>query len=84
MKKTNNKCIFENETLSLTECLDGFWLYDYILGQNISMRAKDEQTAFVEALSFYQKRTQKREEELKELNNKVYSMLALFIEDKEN
>ena len=47
--------IFKNELFSLHECKDGFWLYDFVLSQNIAMRAKDEQSAFIEALTYYQK-----------------------------
>ena len=50
------KTIFKNELFSLSECKSGFWLYDYVLSQNISMRAKDEQSAFIEALTYYQKK----------------------------
>ena len=49
------KTIFKNESFSLHECKDGFWLYDFVLSQNIAMRAKDEQSAFIEALTYYQK-----------------------------
>jgi len=34
------RTVFKNETLSLVECNDGYYLYDYIIGMNISMRAK--------------------------------------------
>ena len=49
------KTIFKNELFSLHECKDGFWLYDFSLSQNIAMRAKDEQSAFIEALTYYQR-----------------------------
>lgn len=45
------------ETLSLSECTDGFWIYDKMQGINISMRAKDETAAFIEAIGYYQRRT---------------------------
>lgn len=30
------------ETLTLSECSDGFWLYDKTRGMNLSMRAKND------------------------------------------
>jgi hypothetical protein len=35
--------VFKTDTLTLTECTDGYYLYDYVVGMNISMRAKTEQ-----------------------------------------
>ena len=48
--------VFKTETLSLTECTDGYYLYEYVFGMNISMRAKTEQDACIEALLYYQTR----------------------------
>lgn len=44
------------ETLSLSECQDGFWLYDKVVGMNLAMRAKDEREALTKALTYYQNR----------------------------
>jgi hypothetical protein len=44
------------ETLGLTECKDGFWLYDKTRSMNLSIRAPTLQDAFVEALTYYQRR----------------------------
>jgi len=63
--------IFKNDTISLTQGNDGFWLHDKILGINISMRAKTEQSAFVEALTYYQKTLKKVNAEYKTLYSKV-------------
>lgn len=69
------RAVFKNDTLSLHECVDGYFLYDYVLGMNISMRAKTEQDAYIESLLYYQKRLQKVKLELEELNNKVEDFL---------
>jgi hypothetical protein len=45
---------------------------------NISMRAKTEQAAYIEALLYYQKRLQQVKNEYKELNNKVENFLSQF------
>ena len=61
--------VFKNDTLSLHECTDGYYLYDYVIGMNISMRAKTEQDAFIEALTYYQNKLKKSNEEYKDLHN---------------
>jgi hypothetical protein len=70
--------VFKLDTLSLTECNDGYWLYDTMVGMSISMRAKTEQAAYIEALLYYQKRLQQVKNEYKELNNKVENFLSQF------
>ncbi len=59
------------DALSISECHDGYWLYDYTAGMNLSMRAKTERDAFVEAISYYQERTKKLKQKLKELDESV-------------
>ena len=76
------KKVFKIDTLSLHECTDGYYLYDYVVGMNISMRAKTEQDAYIEALLYYQKRLQQVENDYKVLNDKVESFLSQF--DKED
>lgn len=67
--------IFKNDTISLTQGNDGFWLHDKILGMNISMKAKTEQAAFVESLMYYQKRLK----EIKSDYNLLYSKVDSFV-----
>lgn len=76
------KKVFKIDTLSLHECTDGYYLYDYVVGMNISMRAKTEQDAYIEALLYYQKRLQQVKNDYKVLNDKVESFLSQF--DKED
>jgi len=73
--------LFKNDTLSLTECKDGFWLYDTIRGMNISMRAKTEQEAFIKALEYYQKRLKVVEKDYKVLNDKVSLFVSTVVDD---
>ena len=70
--------VFKIDTLSLHECNDGYYLYDYVIGMNISMRAKTEQDAFVEALLYYQERLVEIKKDYKILNDKVESFLSQF------
>jgi hypothetical protein len=59
------------ETLNMAKYRDGFWLYDKTRGMNLSMRALSETDAFVEALTYYQRRTKEVEAELKALREAV-------------
>lgn len=67
------------ETLTLSECSDGFWLYDKTRGMNLSMRAKTAQDAFVECISYYQKRLAEVESEHRELTAKVDAFVGQFV-----
>ena len=73
--------VFKLGTLSLTECTDGFYLYDYVIGMNISMYAKTEQDACIKALLYYQKRLQEVKSDYKKLNDKVENFLSQFKEE---
>jgi hypothetical protein len=73
--------VFKVNTLSLHECNDGYYLYDYVLGMNISMRAKSEQEAYIEALLYYQKRLAQSKNEYNTLNDKVEKFVSQFIEE---
>lgn len=69
-----------SDTLDLSECHDGFWLYDKTRGMNLSMRAKTSTDAFVEALTYYQERLLQVEADHKSLQAKVASFIDQFIE----
>lgn len=69
------------ETLTLSECTDGFWLYDETRGMNLSMRAKTPQDAFVECITYYQRRLAKVEGEHRELSAKVDAFVSQFVDD---
>lgn len=75
--------IFKNDRFLLSECNDGYWLYDYVLGMNISMRAKTEQDAFIEALTYYQRRLAEVKSDYKELDGKVQNFLSQFDRDED-
>jgi hypothetical protein len=70
--------VFRLKTLSLTECNDGYWLYDYVIGMNLSMRAKTEQDACIEALLYYQQKLAQAKLDYKTLNDKVQSFVSQF------
>lgn len=72
------RTVFKNDTLSLHECTDGYWLYDYVIGWNIVARAKTEQEAFIEALMYYQEKLKQTKTELEALSNKVDNFISQF------
>ena len=70
-----------NYTLTLSERHDGFWLYDKTRGMNLSMRAKTQTDAFVEALTYYQSRMSEVETEYRTLRGLVDAFVSNFTED---
>lgn len=68
-----------DDTLSLTECTTGWWLYDTTRGMNLSMRAKSKEDAFFEALKYYQERLIKVEKTNRNLQLKVDNFISQFI-----
>lgn len=68
-------------TLSMSECTDGFWLYDETRGMNLTMQAKTEQSAYVEALEYYQRRLQEVENNYKNLRSKVDHFINQVADD---
>ena len=70
-------------TLTLSECHDGFWLYDETRGMNLSMRASTRDAAFIEALGYYQNRLASIETAHKTLKSKVDAFVSNFIDDTE-
>lgn len=73
-----------SETLTLSECHNGFWLYDTTRGMNLAMRAKTPEEAFVGALGYYQKRLKEVEDAHTHLKGLVGSFVENFIEDEED
>ena len=76
--------IFNIDTFSLTECTDGYWLYDTVVGMNLAMRAKTEQDAYIEALLYYQKRLTKVKTDYNNLNDKVQTFVSQFLKEDED
>jgi hypothetical protein len=72
------RTVFKIDTLSLHECEDGYYLYDYVIGMNLSMRAKTEQEALIEGLTYYQKRLKEVKLEYRKLSDKIENFVSLF------
>jgi hypothetical protein len=78
------RTIFNIDTFSLTECTDGYWLYDTVVGMNLAMRAKTEQDAYIEALLYYQKRLAKVKTDYNNLDDKVQTFVSQFLNEDED
>lgn len=70
--------VTKTETIHLHKCTDGFWLYDETRGMNLSMKAKSEQDAFIEALEYYQERLTLIEQQYNDLKAKIDDFVSLF------
>jgi hypothetical protein len=65
-------------TLALSECHDGFWIYDETRGMNLAMRAKTRDAAFVEVIMYYQKRLKEIESSYACLTGRVEAFVSQF------
>ena len=72
------------DTLTISTCTDGLWLYDKTRGMNLSMGAKTETDAFVEAITYYQKRLSEVEAAHGDLKAKVDEFVSKFVDDSED
>jgi len=63
-------------TLRMSECADGFWLYDDTRGMNLAMRAKTKEEAYVDAIRYYQRRLK----EVEAAHTLLRSQVDAFIE----
>ena len=70
-----------SDTLHMSEGHDGVWLYDGTRGMNLSMRAKTTEEAFVEALTYYQKRLLEVERMYANLKATVDQFVGQFAEE---
>lgn len=63
-------------TLAISECHDGFWIYDTTQGMNLAMRAKTRDAAFVEVITYYQERLKEIESSYAGLTGSVRAFVA--------
>lgn len=83
MGKTINS-IDLTDKLTLSECADGYWLWDDTRKMNLAMKAKTPQDAFLECISYYQGRLSEIETKYGELSKKVNSFVSQFTEEEED
>ena len=71
-----------NDKTHMSECHDGYWLYDENRGMNLSIRAESEKAALIEALEYYQGKVIYLEAENKHLRNSINAaLIALGVDD---
>ena len=71
------------DSLTISERNDGYWLYDYTRGMNLSMGAETQENAFVEALTYYQKRCAEVEQKKKKLYDRVNNLIESLSDNDE-
>ena len=72
-----------SDTITISECINGFWLYDKTQGMNLAMRAKTERDALIKALEYHQKRANEYEEAYKTLNKKIDNFISSVSDDED-
>ena len=72
-----------SENVAITECADGWWLYDKTRGMNLAMRAESRDSAFMAAITYYQRRLIEVEAGYSTLKSKVDCFVGQFVDDYE-
>lgn len=72
-----------SDSVAITECSDGWWLYDETRGMNLAMRAKSRDAALIDAITYYQWRLAELETEHRTLRRKVDCFVGQFVDDYE-
>ena len=80
MSKVINYTVL-SKSLSISECTNGFWLYDETRGMNLAMQEKTADAAYLKALEYYQERLTEVEEDYKSLKAKVDHFVGQFVDD---
>ena len=78
MGKLIRKIALGCDTLALSECTDGFWLWDETREMNLSMKAKTEQAALVETIGYYQRRLLEVEGDRDTMRNRINNVLVVL------
>ena len=72
-----------SESVAITECTDGWWLYDKTRGMNLAMAAESRDAAFMAAITYYQRRLIEVESRYRTLRRKVDGFVGQFVDDYE-
>ena len=70
-----------SETLYISQCSDGYWLWDKTRQMNLSVKAKSKEDTFVEALHYYQRRLTEVEQKHSILEKQVDAFVSQFMEN---
>ena len=73
-----------SESITLSECTDGFWLYDKTRGMNLAMRSESRELAFLSTIDYYQERLLSVESEYATLKERVDNFVGMFSSDEDD
>ena len=77
------KSVRLTDSLTMSELKNGYWLYDETRGMNLSMKAKTQEQAFIEAITYYQKRCTEIEDKKKSLYDSVNNFIKSLSDNDE-
>lgn len=83
MGKTLNSVVL-SKTLTISECTDGFWLWDETRRMNLAMKAESTEAALVEAITYYQRRMADVESSYNSLKSRVESFVESVRDDEDD
>ncbi len=72
-----------SESVAITGCTDGWWLYDKTRGMNLAMRAESRDAAFMKAIGYYQRRLSEVETAHRCLSGRVDAFVSQFVQDQD-
>ena len=70
-------------SVAITECADGWWLYDKTQGMNLAMRAESRDQALMQAIGYYQRRLSEVETAHRCLSGRVDAFVRQFVEEQD-
>lgn len=73
-----------SDTLTLSKCTDGFWLWDDVYRGNLAIRSRTREAALLECIRYYQRRLPEVYNKLSSLQSKVDSFLVQFEDDSDD
>lgn len=83
MSRTLNSVVL-SKTITISQCTDGFWLYDSSRGMNLSMKAESSEAALLEAIGYYQRRLSDIESSYNSLKSRVESFVESVRDDEDD
>lgn len=73
-----------SDSITITECNDGWWLWDETRKMNLSMKADSKEAALFVALEYYQDRFNTLDTQHKDLKSKVESFVSGVISSEDH
>lgn len=83
MAKVINSVVLSS-SVTITQCTDGYWLWDDTRKMNLAMKAESSEAALMEALEYYQRRLTEVESNYNSLKAKVDHFVGQFEDDNDS